>query len=165
MEATVSIHYRKIIPADNVALAKIIRNCLEEFNAAKPGTVYFDETTDRLSEVFATGKSAYFVAEVDGKLAGGAGYYPTEALDDDTCELVKLYLCPQARGKGIGKALMLLCQQEAALAGYTKIYLETMPELSQAVPLYEKMGYRYLEKPLGCSGHSGCSMWMLKSIA
>ncbi len=43
---------RNIVSKDNAAMAKIIRNSLEEFNAAKPGTVYFDETTDRLSDLF-----------------------------------------------------------------------------------------------------------------
>ena len=36
---------RNIVSKDNAAMAKIIRDSLEEFNAAKPGTVYFDEST------------------------------------------------------------------------------------------------------------------------
>lgn len=91
---------RKIIPADNAAVAKIIRDSLTEFNAAKPGTVYFDETTDRLSEIFTTKRSGYFVIESDGEIAGGAGFYPTDGLPENVCELVKLYLAKPFRGKG-----------------------------------------------------------------
>jgi len=67
---------RTIQPADNAALAIIIRNALEEFKANKPGTVYFDPTTDNLSAVFTTPGSIYFVAEENGALLGGSGIYP-----------------------------------------------------------------------------------------
>jgi putative acetyltransferase len=40
---------RKIIPEDNAAVAKIIRDSLLEFGAAKPGTEYIDQSTDHLS--------------------------------------------------------------------------------------------------------------------
>jgi len=43
---------RTIEQADNITLAKIIRDTLKEFNANKPGTVYFDERTDHLFEEF-----------------------------------------------------------------------------------------------------------------
>ena len=47
---------RKIEPTDNEALAKIIRDALTEFKANKPGTVYFDDSTDHLYELFKHGK-------------------------------------------------------------------------------------------------------------
>jgi len=47
---------------DNAKIATIIRRSLEEFNAVKPGTVYFDETTDHLYELFQKERSCYFVA-------------------------------------------------------------------------------------------------------
>jgi putative acetyltransferase len=155
---------RTILPEDNKALAKIIRNSLEEFKANKPGTVYFDDTTDNLSAIFKTPDSIYFVAEADGVLLGGGGIYPTQNLPAGTCELVKLYLCNTARGKGIGKLLMEKCFTAAKDLGYKKMYLETMPELNIAVPMYEKMGFTYLQSPQGNSGHSGCDIWMIKDL-
>ena len=155
---------RAIWPGDNTALAKIIRNSLEEFNANKPGTVYFDDTTDNLSAVFTVDKSIYFVAEEDGAILGGGGIYPTANLPKGTCELVKLYLSPAARGKGIGKLLMEKCFTAAKDFGYKKMYLETMPELIIAVPMYEKMGFTYLDAPQGNSGHCGCNIWMIKDL-
>lgn len=56
---------RPISAADNQALAAIIRKILKEFGANKPGTVFFDPTTDDLFQLFLTPESAYFVAEVD----------------------------------------------------------------------------------------------------
>ena len=155
---------RPIQPADNIVLAKTIRNSLEEFNANKPGTVYFDDTTDNLSAVFTVDKSIYFVAEENGAILGGGGIYPTANLPEGTCELVKLYLAPAARGKGIGKLLMEQCFAAAKDLGYKKIYLETMPELNIAVPMYEKMGFTYLNARQGNSGHCGCDIWMIKDL-
>jgi putative acetyltransferase len=159
-----NITIRKIQAADNAALAKIIRNSLEEFKANKPGTVYFDDSTDNLSEIFKQLNSSYFVAEENGIILGGGGIYPTQNLPAATCELVKLYLGAAARGKGIGKLLMESCFTAAKNMGYTKMYLETMPELNIAVPMYEKLGFSYLTAPQGNSGHCGCDIWMIKDL-
>jgi putative acetyltransferase len=48
--------------------------------------------------------------------------------------------------------------------GYRKIYLETLPELRQAVKVYEKFGFHYLEGPMGNTGHFGCNVWMLRDL-
>ncbi len=155
---------RFIEPKDNVALAAVIRAALTEFGANKPGTVYFDPTTDQLFQLFETPGSVYHVAEKDNEILGGCGIFPTVGLPDKTCELVKLYLAPSARGTGLGKALMLKAMAWAKEAGYEQVYLETMPELSNAVTMYEKLGYNRLTKALGNSGHDGCSIWMLKAL-
>lgn len=146
-------------------MATIIRQTLAEFGANKPGTVYFDPSTDTLYELFRKPRSVYYIAKSNDEVVGGAGIYPTEGLDADTCELVKMYLLPQARGKGLGKMLITSCIEFARQAGYNHVYLETMPELRQALNVYAKMGFTYLKGPLGNSGHTGCSLWMLKNLA
>ncbi len=155
---------RTITREDNKALANIIRDTLTEFKANKPGTVYYDERTDHLFEEFKTEWSVYFVAEEEGVIFGGGGIYPTENLPEGTCELVKLYLSAAARGKGIGKILMEKCIVAARELGYSKIYLETMPELTIAIPMYEKFGFTYLTSAQGNSGHTGCDVWMIKEL-
>ena len=104
MSSTINI--RPIAPNDNINLAKVIRAALTEFGANKPGTVYFDPTTDALFELFRTPGSYYFVATINDELVGGCGIFPTENLPNNTCELVKLYLHKDARGSGLGKLLM-----------------------------------------------------------
>lgn len=158
------IKIRNIKSSDDAPLAKIIRSALEEFGANKPGTVYFDDSTDHLSDVFKKEGSVYFVALIDDKVAGGAGIYPTDGLPDNNCELVKMYLSSEARGKGLGRMLMEQCLNAAAKLGYKKVYLETMPELINAIPMYEKFGFTYLPSAMGNSGHCGCDVWMIKSI-
>ncbi len=158
------IYFRDIRPGDNPALAKIVRDTLAEFGANHPNTVYYDPTTDTLFEVFQTARSKYFIAELDGEMVGGGGIYPTDGLPPDTCELVKMYLLPKARGLGLGKTLIEKCMEAAKENGFKKIYLETMPELKQAMKVYEKSGFEYLTGPMGNSGHTGCSIWMMKKL-
>jgi putative acetyltransferase len=160
-----NIVIRPIRQADNAAIAAIIRRSLKEFHADKPGTVYFDDSTDHLFELFrSTPGSLYLIAENDQTIIGGAGIFPTDNLPDGTCELVKLYLSRESRGSGTGSKLMDACFDGARKAGYRKIYLETMPELKKAVSIYERAGFKYLSAPLGNSGHDGCDIWMVKEI-
>ena len=159
-----AIEIRKMEQSDNVILAKIIRDALTEFGANHPGTVFYDETTDYLYELFQQPLSDYFIATLDGVVIGGGGIYPTEGLPEGTCELVKMYLMPAARGKGLGKSIIDRCLLKAQQNGFKNVYLETMPELQQAMKVYEKFGFQYLNGPLGNSGHFGCSKWMLKTF-
>jgi len=155
---------RTIQQTDSPFLSKIVKDTLAEFGANHPGTVYYDATTDTLYELFQKEGAAYFVAEMNGEIVGGGGIYPTDGLPDATCELVKMYLLPQARGTGLGRTLIEKSLAFAKEAGYKQVYLETMPELKQALKVYAKFGFDYLKKPMGNSGHTGCSLWMLRSL-
>jgi putative acetyltransferase len=155
---------RPIQPEDNAQIAKVIRGALEDFNANKPGTVYFDPTTDDLYTLFQTPNSVYYIALINDEIVGGCGIYPTENLANGYAELVKIYLHQTARGKGIGKALMLKCFEKAKELNYQHLYLESMPELAIAVGMYQKMGFKFIDKPLGNSGHFGCNIWMVKEL-
>lgn len=145
-------------------MAAIIRKSLEDFNAVRQGTVYFDDSTDYLSDVFIAPRSAYFVIEINDEIAGGAGFFPTEGLPETMCELVKMYVAEKFRGKGYGQILLEKCMQEAGKAGYEKMYLESLPELVNAIGMYEKNGFHFIERSMGNSGHNGCDVWMLKDL-
>ncbi len=153
---------RSIQKSDNPALAAIVKNTLAEFGANHPNTVYFDPSTDTLFEVFQKERSAYFVAVLNEEIVGGGGIYPTDGLPSNTCELVKMYLQPHARGTGLGRTLIEKCLAFAKEAGYKNVYLESMPELKAALKMYEKFGWEYLKGPMGNSGHTGCSLWMIR---
>ena len=158
------IEIRPIQEKDDAAVGELIRAVLTEFKANKLGTAFFDESTSHLSALFKNPKTAYWVIEEDQKIIGCGGIFPTEGLPDQTCELVKLYLHPEARGKGLGRDLMFKCFEEAKSLGYKNIYLESMPELNKAVVLYEKVGFKHLNSSLGNSGHFGWDIWMVKSL-
>src|ERR1041385_8241693 len=151
------ITIREIRKEDDPILSSIIKNTLAEFGAAKPGTVAFDPTTDHLSDLFSIEKSVYYVALQNEKIMGGAGIFPTNGLPADTCELVKMYLLKESRGQGLGKLLINKSIEFAKSKGFTKVYLETLPELKSAVHVYQSLGFQLLKSPLGNSGHFGCS--------
>lgn len=143
------LNYRKIEAADNAPLAALIRSNLEKFHLNIPGTVYFAPGLDRLSEFYAADpqKRAYFTAlDENGQVIGGVGAAEFPGLPD-CAELQKLYLADSAKGRGYGGELVRLAEDWARAAGYRRLYLETHTNLGAALRLYEKMGYRQIEKP------------------
>ncbi len=158
------ILYRKIEHHDNAELSKLIKSTLEEYGANKPGTVYFDNSTDHLYELFEEPNSYYEVALIDGKIVGGCGIFPTHGLPHGYIELVKLYVHRDYRKLGIGKALMNHSIDKAKEFNFTNLYLESMPELKQAVNLYQDLGFTALNQSLGDSGHHSCDIWMVKTL-
>lgn len=158
------IRYSRLELDDNKPVAELIRSVLKEHGVNKPGTVFTDPTTDDLFTLFQQPKSAYFVAKMDNVIVGGCGIYPTQGLPESCVELVKLYVSKEARGNGIATDLMNLSFNAAAEFGFTSVYLETMPELTNAIHLYERVGFKTLNNSLGNSGHFACNIWMLKNL-
>lgn len=155
---------RSITPEDNEEIAMIIRATLTEFGANHPGTVFTDPTTDDLYSLFRTPGSFYQVATYEGRLLGGAGIFPSPGLPEGICELVKMYLLPQARSIGLGRKMIAEGLDRARALGYRQVYIETMPELVRAVEVYRRFGFRDLPGPLGNTGHFGCSVWMILDL-
>lgn len=159
-----NIIFRPIEEKDNKEIAELIRTVFREFNIHRPGTVYFDPTTDNLFKLFREPGSEYWIARESGKIIGGCGVYPTPGLPVGCAELVKFYLASSQRGKGIGRMLMEKTFGSAKEFGYSQLYLESLPELSRAISLYEKAGFKFIPGPMGDSGHFGCNIWMLKEL-
>ena len=144
-----TITIRPITPADDAAIARIIRENLKAHHLDIPGTAYFDPELDCLSGFYRAkpDSRAYFIAaNRDGSVIGGVGIAEFEGLPN-CAELQKLYLCDDAKGKGFGKLLMQTAVEFARSAGYDWLYLETHTNLEAAIGLYEKMGFRRIEKP------------------
>lgn len=160
-----AIFIRPIEKKDNKEIADLIRSVFREFKIDRPGTVYTDPATDDLYGLFRKQGSVYWIAEDKGKITGGCGIYPTPDLPEGCAELVKLYLLPEVRGRGIGRMLVEKSIESAKELGYRQLYLESFPELNKAIGLYEKQGFTFIPGPLGNSGHFACNIWMLKDIA
>jgi len=155
---------RRIEERDNRSIADVIKNVCREFKVDWPGTVYTDPTTNDLYRLFQNPGSAYWIAEEDGRLVGGCGIYPTDGLPANYAELVKFYLLPGSRGKGIGKKLMAKCFISAIASGYEHLYLKSIPEFDKALEMYEKAGFKQLESALGHSVDLVCNIWMVKPL-
>jgi putative acetyltransferase len=159
-----NISLRTLEEKDNREIAELIRTVFREFRIDKPGTVYYDPTTDDLFALFKKPGSIYWIAEEDGRIIGGCGLFATPGLPEGCAELVKLYLLPDMRGKGIGRMLMEKTFESARLLGYSRLYLESMPELSKAIGIYEKAGFKFIPSRMGNSGHFCCDIWMIKDL-
>lgn len=155
---------REIQPEDNFQVAKVIRTVLEEFNVPKVGTAYADPELDCMFETYQKDRSAYLVIENENKIIGCAGIAPLANGPSDVCELQKMYFLPETRGLGLGSQMMEACLQKAKGFGFAKCYLETMPYMEAAQKLYKKSGFEYLDEPMGCTGHSSCPVWMIKTL-
>ena|ERR1043165_5042936 len=159
-----NLRIRKVNKEDNPYLADIIRVAFDEHNAPKQGTVYSDPTTDHLFQLFQHPGSVLWVARAGRKILGCCGIYPTPGLDPDCAELAKFYILQEARGKGVGRGLMLQCIKSAKELGYKRLYLESLPHFNKAISMYESSGFKSLTGPLGESGHTSCNIWMIKDL-
>lgn len=143
------LKYRKIEAADDPAIAGIIRSNLEKLHLNIPGTAYFDPQLDHMSVYYDADpeKRVYFVAlDETGRVTGGVGIAEFAGIPD-CAEIQKLYLDDSTKGKGFGKELMKLAEDWARNAGYKRLYLETHSNLTAAMRLYEKLGFRQIERP------------------
>ncbi len=156
---------RKIEETDNRIIAGIIRSNLKAVGLDIPGTAYYDESLDNLSEYYLEDpqKRFYYIATDDeGKVIGGVGIADIR-LFDDCAELQKLYLSDESKGKGLSPIMMKAAEDKALELGYKRIYLETHTTLEAAIRLYEKLGYKSIEKPAGIV-HSAMNRFYLKEL-
>ncbi|MCT4628663.1 GNAT family N-acetyltransferase [Winogradskyella sp.] len=159
-----TIVIREIEQKDNPKIAKAIRSVLIEFGVPKVGTAYEDKALDCMTETYDQARKIYYVVEKAGEIIGGAGISPLDNYNGNVCELQKMYFMPEARGKGVGSKMMEKCLLFAKDAGFDKCYLETMPYMDAARKLYKKVGFEFIDKPMGNTGHYSCTVWMLKTL-
>jgi putative acetyltransferase len=159
-----TIVIREIEQKDNPKIAKAIRSVLIEFGVPKVGTAYEDKALDCMTETYDQARKIYYVVEKAGEIIGGAGISPLDNYNGNVCELQKMYFMPEARGNGVGSKMMEKCLLFAKDAGFDKCYLETMPYMDAARKLYKKVGFEFIDKPMGNTGHYSCTVWMLKTL-
>lgn len=67
------------------------------------------------------------------------------AFNGDICELKRMYVRGVARGYGLGRIMLRQCMQRAAELGYRKMRLDTLPNMADAIHLYETEGFYAIE--------------------
>jgi putative acetyltransferase len=158
------LKFREMTETDNETIAALVRDNLKQFGLDIPGTVYFDEGLDHLSDYYGDEERRYFVVEDEpGKVIGGIGFARFESMKD-TAELQKLYLTDSAKGSGMGYEMIEFIENKMREAGYRQSYLETHENLQAAIHIYEKSGYKKIERPKEVV-HSTMNIFFLKRLS
>ncbi|MGY6707427.1 MAG: bifunctional helix-turn-helix transcriptional regulator/GNAT family N-acetyltransferase [Rhizobiaceae bacterium] len=85
----------------------------------------------------------FLLARLEGRAMGCAALYD---LDAGTGEIKRMWVAPDARGLGIARRLLEALEMAARDAGMTRLLLDTNHHLSEAMALYEKSGYRRIDR-------------------
>ena len=158
------MEFQLVTPDFDRSLADLIRYNLKKHGLDIPGTVYFDDGLDHLSEFYLADPvhRAYFILAEGDKAVGGIGLAEFDGFPD-CAELQKLYLADEYKGQGLGYMLIARVEEEARRLGYQRIYLETHTNLQAALHIYEKTGYEQIERPSSVI-HSTMNRFYLKEL-
>ena len=81
-----------------------------------------------------------------------------------TCELQRMYLRQDVRGRGIGEALLKRCLAAARQFLYVRCYLETITQMQPALQFYGRNGFVALTSRMGDTGHVHNDRWMMRPL-
>ena len=128
---------------------------LEEYVAWIGLDLAFQEIDAELAGLpgdYAPPRGALFVAEETGRLLGTIGLRPLEeraclagAYDAKAGEMKRLFVRPDARGRGLAKQLIAVALAEARRLQYSEIRLDTLPMMGDAQSLYTSLGFHDIE--------------------
>lgn len=113
------------------------------------GLQNYDHELENLEDKYGLPYGRLYLAFYDGVLAGCIGL---RKINNENCEMKRLYVRPQFRGKKIASFLVKHIIKEARKIGYKHILLDTLPFLENAINMYKKYGfyeiYSYNNSPM-----------------
>jgi putative acetyltransferase len=121
------------------AKAVIVEVCFEMFGHAPAKFEDMDEVASQYAAPAGT-----FLVLMDEERVVGTG--AIRRLDEQTCELKRMWFLPAYRGKGFGAKMTEMLFEFASGAGYKRVRLDTIPELAAANRLYHRLGFYAIER-------------------
>lgn len=116
------------------------------------GIQNYAEELEHLEAKYGLPDGRLYLAYCDDKLAGCIGL---KKIDGQNCEMKRLYVRSEFRGKHIGQQLIQQIIADAKEIGYSYMLLDTLPFLQSAVHMYKKIGFyeisRYNDNPIETS--------------
>lgn len=158
------LNIRPIELADVSALLEIIADSRREYGIAERGVELLEPADHALFATYQRQRSLYFVAVLGDEVLGGAGVAPLAGADPLTCELQRMYLRADARGKGYGGELLKHCLAAARQFLYVRCYLETISKMEGALEFYGKNGFQSLKAPMGSTKHWHNDRWLMRAL-
>ena len=155
------IRIRALQAPDVPALLDIIAAARTEYGMAGRLEAVLEPSDHDLVKTYQRGRSAYFVALDGSTVIGGAGIAPLTGSDHWTCELQRMYLRKDVRGRGVGSQLLNACTTAARAFGFRTCYAETIHQMQEAIRFYVGSGFRPLDGPIGSTGHAHNDCWLL----
>jgi len=119
-----------------------VRGLWEEYWASlglEPEFQGFAEESRNLPGIYGRPGGLLFIARQSDKAVGTIALRP---LDQHSCEVKRLFILPELRGKGLGRALLDQLIIGARSMGYQKIYGDSLPSMVEAQRLYRSFGFR-----------------------
>ncbi len=131
----------RLRPANNSDcehIANLVYSVLREYDLKLDPACTDADIKDIESSYFGQGGTFFVLETEDGTIIGAYGLCP---IDEQTCELRKMYLHKAHRGKGLGKFLLEDALSKAGELGFGKVTLETASVLTEAISLYKSYGF------------------------
>lgn len=102
----------------------------------------YDSELQHLSDKYGLPNGRLYIVKVENEFAGCIGL---RKIDDENCEMKRLYVRPKFRGHKIANKLVEMIINDAKRIGYKSMLLDTLPFLERAIYLYKKFGFYEIE--------------------
>lgn len=129
---------RPVEAGDVAAVVELVRTTLAEFGIVFGEGAETDAQLEQLPGSYTGSGGAFFVAVDEAQVIGTAGL---ALVGPGLFELRKMYLRPEARGRGVGQLLFEACLAHAIAHGGKRIVLDTTEKMTTAIAFYERNGF------------------------
>jgi GNAT superfamily N-acetyltransferase len=144
-------------PLDSPSGATLMNRFEAEIRERYPG-LEFSKSPSATPAELAPPDGRFLVAYLHGEPVGCAGM---KRLDDETAEVKRVFVAPAARGRGVGRLLMVGMEHEARESGYRRLRLDTGDRQPESLGLFRSLGYREIPD---YNGNPYASYWMEKQL-